>query len=133
MARTQLEMVTELIKDLEKSIEEDIRKIEESDPSSPMVSYLNSEVERMNERLDFLKKNQSDITASGKTIYMYEFGSLNDIRQDFQNAQFSTHYIPEQLFTVISMRILQRETTPSKKIKMLDNLIKVYEEFKLEG
>ncbi|WP_268626936.1 hypothetical protein [Paenibacillus alvei] len=130
MPETQLEMVTRLITDLEKSLEETIKRIEECDPSDPTVSYLTREIDRINERLNFLKDHHRDIVASGKTIYMFAFGSLDDIRQRFQNTKFNTHYIPEQLFTSISLDILERENTPSKKIKMLNNLVKVYEEFK---
>lgn len=91
MPKTKLEMVTELITAVEKSLEEAIKEIEEKDPSDPRVSYLNHDIDRITERLDFLK---------------------------------------DQLFTSISMQILERENTPGKKIKMLNNLVKVYEEFK---
>ncbi|MGG4106729.1 hypothetical protein AAXB25_22785 [Paenibacillus lautus] len=130
MPKTQLEMVTELITTVEKSLEDTIKEIEERDPSDPRVSYLNHEINRINERLNFLKDQRKDIVASGKTTYMFEFGSIDDIRQRFQNTQFNQYYIPDQLFTSISIRILEKVNTPSKKIKMLNNLVKVYEEFK---
>lgn len=130
MPKTQLEMVSELITTLEISLEETIKEVEGRDISDPKASYLNHEIDRLKRRLDFLKDQRNDIVASGKTIYMYEFGSIEDIRQRFENTQFNEHYIPEQSFTMISLNILKRETTPSKKIKMMNNLTKVYEEFK---
>ncbi|MEK8217202.1 hypothetical protein [Paenibacillus sp. FSL L8-0463] len=130
MTKTQLENVTELITDLESSLKNRIHEINNVDPTSASVSYLKSEIDRMNGRLVFLKEMQRSIMESGKTIYMFEFGSLDDIRQSFQNGDFNIHYIPEQLFTSISKQILNREFTPSKKIKMLNNLVKVFEEFK---
>jgi len=130
MTKTQLENVVELITDLENSLKNRIHEINNVDPTSASVSYLKSEIDRMNNRLVFLKEMQRGIMESGKTIYMFEFGSLDDIRQSFKNKDFNVHYIPEQLFTSISKQILDRENTPYKKIKMLNNLVKVYEEFK---
>lgn len=65
-------------------------------------------------------------------MYLFEFGSIDDIRQRFKNTEFTESYSPEHYFTFVAKWILERETTPSKKIKMLNNLVTAFEEFKLQ-
>lgn len=111
-------------------MENDMKEINSGNLSDPRVKYLVSEVNRMNNRLDFLKEQQKELVASGRPVYLFEFGSIDDIRQRFENAGFTESYTPEHYFTFIAKWILEKDTTPSKKIKMLNNLITVFEEFK---
>lgn len=124
MVKTQLESITELISELEQSIANDTTVFNSCDPADPKAKYLKYEIGRMNERLEFLQETQRDIIASGKTRYLFELGTVEDIRQSFQDDDIK--WKADDTFIRYTQRILENEKTPAKKIKMMENLMKVY-------
>ncbi|RUT38715.1 hypothetical protein EJP82_26750 [Paenibacillus anaericanus] len=124
MVKTQLESITEIISKLELSISKDTAALNSCDPADPKVHLLKTEIDRMNQRLEFFQKEQQAIIASGKTIYMFEFGTDDHIRQSFQDDD--VRWKVDSTFIKYTQRILESDKTPAKKIKMMENLMKVY-------
>lgn len=129
MPKTQLESTTELISDLEERVSRLNEQINQCAPEDPQINYLNLELEKVNDRLEFMARQREEIISSGVTRYLHPFGSIEDIQQTFELTTFSDHYRAEDLFTQYTKWILDRDATPSGKIKMLNNLVQVYEQY----
>lgn len=122
MAITVLEQVNELISNLTETLEQGKTELENCNPHNS--KYLKAHIEQMQERLDFLISQKKDLLASGKTRYVYSFGTVEYFRQDFDGLN------PDSMFILFCQGILDRETVPSKKVKYMENLMKAYREFK---
>jgi len=129
--KTELEYTDELISNIKEVISQIEKELNQCDAEDPRFDYLTSDLEGTNKQLAFMEGQRKNIVSSGIIKYQYAFGSVEDIRQDFENTKFTDHYPPERLFTFKAKWILEKaDTTPSKKIKMLNNLVQVYEKYK---
>ncbi|MFX3643300.1 MAG: hypothetical protein ACE3L7_32410 [Candidatus Pristimantibacillus sp.] len=127
--RTELEFTDDLILGLEERFNDVKEQLNQCVADSPRFSYLTLELENLKERVDFLRGERKKLLSSGTTKYVFEYGSREDVEQDFKYTDFSKHYLPEHLFAIKTKWILERDITPSKKVKMLNILVQVYEEY----
>ncbi|WP_163860358.1 hypothetical protein [Paenibacillus elgii] len=125
MPITVLEQLNGLVTDLTEHLNLTKDELIKCTPEEPKAKFLEKEVERLQERLDFLIKQRDEVQASGKTRYVYKFGTVEDFRQGFDGVTNFDH-----MFVYYSKRILETNETPSKKVKYMENLMKVYEELK---
>ncbi|MFC5402281.1 hypothetical protein [Cohnella soli] len=121
-------MLEPLIKGLEKDVEELQLRID-NHPDAP--TYMTEDLIRMKDRLIFLRGQWADAENKGNLdVPIYEQGSIEYYRQSLGKYK-------EYLDTITiqdTQRVLGDEKLkPNQKIKMLNNLMKVYQEFKGES
>lgn len=125
---TTLRMILEpLIKDLEEQIKEHQIKLS-NHQGSP--DYLKMELDRMTDRLVFLKGQWIDAEKQGSLDEpRYEQGSIEYYRRYLgKNKEFLDIKTVQETQYVLSNANLKA----NQKIKMLNNLMKVYNELKDE-
>ncbi|MCW3793908.1 hypothetical protein OM416_20145 [Paenibacillus sp. LS1] len=127
--KTELEFTDELSFRLEERFKDVKDQLNQCVATDTRFSVLNLELERIKEQVDYMQDERKRILSSGITKYVYEYGSREDVLQAFKYTDFSEHYLPEHLFALKTKWILEKENTPSKKIKMLNILLQVYEEY----
>lgn len=127
--KTELEFTDELILLLEKRFNDVKDQLNQCVATDARFSDLNLDLERIKEQVDDMQDKRKSILSSGITKYVYEYGSREDVQQAFKYTDFSEYYLPEHLFALKTKWILEKENTPSKKIKMLNILLQVYEEY----
>ncbi|KZE78142.1 hypothetical protein AV654_19395 [Paenibacillus elgii] len=125
MPITVLDQLNGLVTDLTEHLNLTKNELVNCDPGDPKAKYLEKEVERLQERLDFLVGQRDEVQASGKTRYVYKFGTIEYFRQGFEDVTDINH-----MFVYYTRRILEVNEAPSKKVKCMENLMKVYEELK---
>lgn len=121
MVRTQLDQLNDLISD----IKDNLSKAKENLNSDRENKYLKEEVLRIQERLDWCINYRDQVISSGKTKYLYDFGTIDFFRQELEDVANI-----DNMFVYYTELILNRGETPAKKIKYMKNLLKTYNELK---
>lgn len=127
--KSELEHADETISYLEDRLNSMNDQLNQYNDGDSRFSYLQMEIVETKELVELWKANRLKILASGITKYIYQYGSKEEVQQSFNYANFSQDFLPEHLFTIKTKMILEKEITPNKKVKMLENLVQVYEEF----
>lgn len=117
-----------LIKNLEEQLEEMQLKVSNQQGSQ---DYMKLELDRIKNRLVFLKGQWTDAEKEGSLDEpRYEQGSIEYYRQSLKKYKENLDVITVQ----DTQNVLKKDNLkPSQKIKMLNNLMKVYNEFKDES
>ncbi|MBY3623714.1 hypothetical protein HGO21_29815 [Acinetobacter sp. CUI P1] len=114
-----------LIKGLEEQLKEQQLKIYNDEGSQ---SYLEMEFDRTKNRLEFLKEQWVDAEKDGSLDEpVYEHGSIEYYRKSLSKNRDSLDMATVQY----TQSVLENDSLKSnQKIKMLNNLMKVYSEYK---
>ncbi|MFS0557416.1 hypothetical protein [Brevibacillus sp. 179-C9.3 HS] len=123
MPITVLEQINGVISDITENLDKTKRELLNCDPADPKAKSLEQEVAFWQERLNFLLTQRDKVQASGKTRYVYPFGTMEYFRQEFDDVKYI-----EATFIYFTKRILEVTETPSKKVRYMENLMKVYNE-----
>ncbi|CAI8946021.1 DUF1492 domain-containing protein [Brevibacillus sp. IT-7CA2] len=123
MPITVLEQLNRLILDSTGTLDQTKDELLRCDPEDPKAKYLEKEVGRIQERIDFLIKTREEEQARGKIRYVYQFGTVEYFRQSFDDVIHLEH-----MFITLTRHILEVNESPSKKVRYMESLMKVYGE-----
>lgn len=123
MAITVIEQLNGFITDLMEALERKENELQNSDPQDVKVEYLQQEIPRLKDRLEFFISLRDEEQASGKIRYVYDFGSPEFFRQDFDGVKCL-----QDKFISLTQRTLEAAVKPKEKVKYMENLMKAYNE-----
>lgn len=120
---TLAEVYGKLISSLESDLHE--YQVMLDDPSCP--PYVMREVNRIMERLEFMRSQKRDIEKGdkerGRPTYHYKRGSFESYKQSFDDSNYKEH-----MFIIAARDIVGDQLAPKEKVKALENLIKAFDE-----
>ncbi|MGG3471522.1 hypothetical protein ABES02_29160 [Neobacillus pocheonensis] len=126
--KTYRTMMEPLIKSLEMDVEEQLQRIANY-PEGEAPKYMTEDLERITERLVFIREQWADAEKRGSLDEpIYEQGSIEYYRHSFEKQRI-------ERLDIIAIQDIQfvlenNDLKPNQKIKRLNNLMKVYKEFK---